>query len=227
MVIVARQVRRMIRREHLPFSRRAEHTMAMPALRRRWTAAQVRSLIDSAKTHWPRYELVDGELIVTPAPTSVHQIAVAVFLHLLRSYFRDEPVGVALTSPADLTLQPESIVQPDVFVVPRHEEVEREGKFSWAEITSLLLTVEVISPGSVRTDRVDKRDYYMTSDVDEYWVVDVDARMIERWRRDIDTPEAVVSEFAWLPRGAREPLRVDAAALFRQIWSESRSIGGR
>ena len=201
--------------------------MAMPAIRRRWTAAQVRSLIDQAETHWPRYELLNGELIVTPAPGGIHQIAVTAIVYLLRSYLKREPVGVVLTSPADIALQPESIVQPDVFVVPNRGGVEREGKFTWAEITSLLLTVEVISPGSVRTDRVDKRDYYMSSDVDEYWVVDVEARMIERWRRDRETPEAVVKAFEWLPRQAREPLRVDVAALFREIWTDYRSISGR
>lgn len=201
--------------------------MAMPAIRRRWTADQVRSLIDQAETYWPRYELLDGELIVTPAPAGIHQVAVKVIVYLLESYLRNEPVGVVLTSPADLALQPESIVQPDVFVVPNREGVERAGKFTWAEITSLLLTVEVISPGSVRTDRVEKRDYYMTSDVDEYWVVDVDARMIERWRRDRDVPDAAVKEFEWLPRGAGKSLPVDVTGLFRKIWSDYRAIGGR
>ena len=74
---------------------------------------------------------------------------------------------------------------------------------------------------------MEKRDYYMTSDVDEYWVVDVDARMIECWRRDRDVPEAVMREFDWHPRGARASLHVDVVAFFRKILADYRSIGGR
>jgi hypothetical protein len=59
---------------------------------------------------------------------------------------REERIGLVLTSPADLQLQPESIVQPDVFVVPRDEGVDRQDTLTWAGITSLLLAVEVSSP---------------------------------------------------------------------------------
>jgi hypothetical protein len=55
----------------------------MPAMRHRWTAADVRALISESPTHRPRYELIDRELIVTPAPAPIHQIAVAEFLLLL------------------------------------------------------------------------------------------------------------------------------------------------
>jgi Uma2 family endonuclease len=201
--------------------------MAMAAIRRRWTSAQVRALIEQSERHWPRYELLDGELLVTPAPGGIHQLAVSAIGFLLQKYMEQERIGIVLTSPADLQLQPESIVQPDVFVVPRHEGVDREDKFTWAEITALLLVVEVISPSSIRTDRIDKRDYYMTSPVDEYWVVDVDAQLIERWRRGRETPDAGRSGFEWAPAGARTPLRVDARALFDQIWSDYRAIRAR
>src|ERR1700730_17091006 len=58
----------------LPFSRRAEQTMRMPASARRWTADEVRALSDESRPG-PRYELIDGELLVTPSPRPVHQIA--------------------------------------------------------------------------------------------------------------------------------------------------------
>ena len=120
--------------------------MAMPAIHRRWTAAQVRALIAQSEQYWPRYELLGGELIVTPAPGGIHQVAVSTIQFHLQTHMKQEPIGVVLSSPADIELQAESIVQPDVFVVPRHEGVDREGRFTWAEITSLLLAVEVISP---------------------------------------------------------------------------------
>jgi hypothetical protein len=66
----------------LRFSRQAEHNMGMPAYARRWTAAEVRELTDESR-HWPRFELIDGELLVTPAPRPVHQIAVSELLRKL------------------------------------------------------------------------------------------------------------------------------------------------
>src|SRR6185503_547223 len=101
---------------------------------------------------------------------------VAELLALLIPYVADEDIGVALASPSDLELQPSEITQPDVFVVPLAAHVVADAHPSWADVTRLLLAVEVISPSSVRTDRVDKRDHYMDSAVPDYWIVDVDAR---------------------------------------------------
>ena len=122
------------------------------------------------------------------------------------------------------------MVPTDVFVVPRHdvpEGTEPAHPFEWAEIASLLLAVEVLSPSSERTDRVAKRDYYMTSPVSEYWVVDVDARIIERWRPQVMTPDPVRKSFAWQPSRAARPLDVDVATLFARIWGDYRAMRGR
>ena len=56
----------------------------MPAIRRRWTTAEVRSLMDESRA-WPRYELIGGELLVTPAPRGTHQLVVVELVVLLRS----------------------------------------------------------------------------------------------------------------------------------------------
>ena len=71
--------------------------MAMPAIRRRWTAADVRALQERA---WPRYELIDGELLVTPSPRSAHQLAVLEFAVALHQYCERNPVGVTTSSSA-------------------------------------------------------------------------------------------------------------------------------
>ena len=200
--------------------------MGMPALRHYWSADQVRALIDQSPTHWPRYELMRGELIVTPAPGGVHQVAVMRILALLIEYLGREPVGVALTSPSDIQLHPDTIAQPDIFVAPRKPKSDPDHKFTWADISSLLLAVEVVSPSSITTDRVEKRDYYMSAGVPDYWVVDVDARVIERWSPDRATPLVERSVLAWRPADARTALAIDLAKLFEQIWSDYRSIGG-
>ena len=143
-----------LRRAELHISPAAEQIVAMPALRKHhWTAADVRALMDNTR-HWPRYELLDGELIVTNAPTTAHQIAVSELLTRLSEYCKREDIGIALTSPADIELAPESIMQPDVFVVA-NDVIPSDEPFRWPHVRSLLLAVEVLSPSSLRTDRVD------------------------------------------------------------------------
>src|SRR6476660_2065851 len=96
--------------------------MAMAAeAGRRWTAREVRELIAAAPFATPRYELVDGELLVTPGPSRWHQRAVVELIVALNAYLRIEPVGHVLTSPSDVELEPEFITQPDIYVVPMAE----------------------------------------------------------------------------------------------------------
>ena len=187
--------------------------MGMPALsKHRWTAADVRALMDESR-HWPRYELLDGELLVTNAPTLAHQWAVTELVRIVANYCDREAIGMALVSPADIELAPESIMQPDVFVVPQHL-VPGDGDMKWPEITELLLAVEVLSPSTMREDRVRKRDFYLGHRVDEYWVVDLDARVIERWTPDRERPDIRRDELVWRPQNAGAPLLLDVARFF-------------
>ena len=99
--------------------------MAMPASdrerARRWTAREVRQLIAESPLQTPRYELVDGELLVTPSPTVPHQRAIAFLWRALDDYLHRNPVGDAYFSPSDVQLETGTIVQSDVFVVPPYE----------------------------------------------------------------------------------------------------------
>lgn len=189
--------------------------MGMPAAnRRRWTAREVRQLIADAPTNVPRYELVDGELLVTPSPGAPHQMAVTLLLVALHDYCEHEGIGVALTSPSDIELQPEDIRQPDVFVLPWPEwrRVAAEG-FPARE---LLLAVEVLSPSSGRIDRVRKRPGYQAH-VSEYWIVDIHALAVERWRPGDTRPEVVVEVLEWRPAGARGAFRLDLERFFKRV----------
>ena len=199
--------------------------MAMP-VSRHWTSADVRELIQEDRP-WPRYELLDGELLVTPAPRGPHQTAAAELLLLLRPYAYDRRIGVAFLSPADLELRPGTIMQPDVFVVPNGSVRVVGRDHEWSDITSLLLAVEILSPSSLRTDRVLKRDFYLTNNVQEYWIVDCDARVVERWRPEQETPELLRETLTWTPRPG-EPLLIDLPALFARIdetWQALRASG--
>ena len=199
--------------------------MGMPAIRRHWTTADVRALMDESRA-WPRYELIGGELIVKPAPGGMHQFAVSEIHVLLYNYLRDQHVAVALTSPADLELEPGTITQPDVFVIPEGGAAS-DGDFRWSDVTSLLLAVEVISPGSIRTDRVTKREYYMDVGVPDYFIVDVDARIVERWTQGRDTPEVLRDHLVWHPSGASTALAVSLPQFFDRIAAQMRFIRNR
>ena len=194
-----------------------EQIMGMPAVGRRWTAREVRALIEESPLASPRYELVDGELLVTPSPGFPHQRAVTRLLVELSAYFERERVGEVLTSPFDVELEPESVTQPDIFVLPPAEA--RRLLHEGLPALTLLLTVEVLSPSSSRHDRVRKRPLYQRH-VPEYWIVDLDARLIERWGTGDSRAEPVTTSLEWLPEGATSPFVLDVERFFAEVFAE-------
>ncbi|MBV9881277.1 MAG: Uma2 family endonuclease [Gemmatirosa sp.] len=177
-----------------------------------WTREEVLALQDAA-TNGVRYELIDGELLASPSPNDPHQRCVSLLLYFLVGYCRPHRVGWAMTSPADLSLDRESILQPDVFVVPWHTPAASRG---WEHVTRLRLAVNVLSPSTARGDRTVKRRYLQRMGVPEYWIVDHRARLVERWRPDDERPEIVTGTLPWHPDAAIEPLRIDLPELFTE-----------
>ena len=186
--------------------------MGMPATKR-WSVEEVRAMQDADRA-WPRYELVDGELLVTPAPTWTHQKAVVQLLLALADHLQRQPVGEVVASPADIELELGTVLQPDVFVVPVRD-VPPGG--TWRDVRGLLLAVEVLSPSSGRHDRVTKRRFFQRAGVPEYWIVDADSRVIERWRAGDERPELLDATLAWHPTGADEPFTLDLAGFFARV----------
>lgn len=194
--------------------------MAMPAAgresSRRWTASEVRQLINESPLQSPRFELVDGELLVTPAPSGPHQNAVLILATKLREYLTTSLVARVYVSPFDVELEPELIVQPDVFVVPMHEARRLVTELPARE---LLVATEVLSPGSARHDRVRKRPRYQHH-VPETWLIDLEARLIERWRPNDNRPELLFDELAWHAPAVPQPFRLDLPHYFRECFEE-------
>jgi Uma2 family endonuclease len=185
----------------------------MPQTETRWTAALVRALPDDGK----RYELVSGELVVTPAPALLHQQILAALYDRLRPYLQSTRAGQILWSPADLAFGEDEILQPDLFVVP--SSLPRQIR-RWTNITSLLLAVEALSPSTARYDRILKRRRYQRGGVPEYWIVDPDARVIERWRPNDERPEVASEILEWRPLTDSPALLLDLPALFAEAWGE-------
>ena len=174
-----------------------------------YTADMVRALPDDGN----RYEVVHGELLVTPAPRLWHQELSARLLAALRAYSDRERVGVVLASPADISWGRHILVQPDVFVVP----VEEARLQDWSKIRQLLLAAEVLSPSSTRADRFTKRRLYQERGVSMYWMVDGDAQLVEVWQPEAEFPAIERDQLTWHPEGASRPFMLTLKDLFRPI----------
>lgn len=130
--------------------------MVMPDTARRYTVEEVLAFPDDGN----RYEVVQGELLVSPSPRFAHQRGVARLLDLLRAYLKPMGLDCALPAPADITWgkrprDAEDLVQPDVFVV-----TAEQAAGEWLGVSHLLLAAEVVSPSTTRADRVVKRKTY-------------------------------------------------------------------
>jgi Uma2 family endonuclease len=185
--------------------------MAMPDLvERYWTAEDVRALPEDGK----RYECIDGELLVTPAPSFNHGYAVEFLRDRLRDYVREHVLGQLLSAPADVEVVAGSMVQPDLFVA---RSVTGARIRLTSDIAELVLAVEVLSPSTASRDRGVKRRFYQRAGVEEYWIVDLEARRVERWMPSSERAEVLDSTLAWRPRGARETLEIDLLAYFVEV----------
>jgi Uma2 family endonuclease len=174
-----------------------------------YTAEMVRAFPDDGNT----YELVYGELLVSPAPRPWHEEVAGRLYEALREYVRSEPVGHVFGSRSDISWGPDTLVQPDVFVVP----LEQARSLEWALICNLLLTVEVLSPSSVRADRFTKRRLYQEQAIPLYWIVDAEERQVEVWSPEVQFPSIEREGLVWHPAGARRAFGLALADLFRPI----------
>ena len=191
--------------------------MGMATEAKRWTREEVLALQDAAPAG-VRYELIDGVLLVSPSPNQPHQLVLAEFLFRLIAYCRRHGIGRVLTSPADLSLDGESIMQPDAFVTPADTPVRWKG---WGHVNRLLLALNVLSPSTARGDKTVKRGFLQRVGVPEYWIVDAHARVVERWRPEDGRPEVIDGTLTWQPVVSVEPLVIDLPQLFTEALGRS------
>jgi Uma2 family endonuclease len=131
-----------------------------------------------------RYQVVDGELIVTPSPNTFHQRALFTLAGRLDSYLQAHPVGEAFFAPFDVILRVEApaiVVQPDLLFV----SAERSAIVTEANIQGAPdLVVEILSPSNARLDTIRKLPLYAAAGVREYWIVHYQFDRIEVLRLD-------------------------------------------
>lgn len=138
-----------------------------------------------------RYEVLEGELTMVPAPGAPHQVVLANLNDTLRAFVKLHNLGMVLFAPLDVILAEDSIVQPDLLFIrkDRLAILKTEGVRGAPD-----LVVEVLSPSTAHHDRGVKRSLYGRHGVQEYWLVD---------------PQEQTVEVACLRDGALETVRVE------------------
>lgn len=144
-------------------------TMTQLPVRRRWDRHERDALPDDGN----RYELIDGVLIVTPAPQWRHQRASMRLSILLE---RCTPEGLeVLAAPFDITLADDSVLQPELLVAPIAALTQRGLS------GPPLLAIEILSPSTASIDRHVKKDRLRRAGCPHYWIVDPDDPSITAW----------------------------------------------
>lgn len=174
------------------------------------TIEELRALPDDGLRH----ELLDGVHVVTPAPEYPHQAVVGELYYGLRRALEGQDRLVLLAGPADIVLGPGTLVQPDLFVIAKEPLVRLRR---WSEAGVPVLAIEVLSPSTAARDRGAKRKLYQHAGVAEYWVVDLDARLVERWRPGDERPEVIGERLVWDPPQLGEPVVLDVARLLTGV----------
>ena len=132
-----------------------------------------RADLDDTPDDGHRYELIDGVLVVSPAPGHLHQRGV---LHLAMLLYAACPDDLeVLVAPFDVALNDETVMQPDVLVARRSDITPRDLP------TAPVLAVEFLSPSTRRFDLMLKRSRFESAGVGAYWVVDPDVPSITAW----------------------------------------------
>ena len=175
---------------------------------RLFTAADLASMPDDGQ----RYEIVRGELFVSPSPAMRHQrIVMRLALVLARYLERHGLVDQLLASPLDITLSRDTVVQPDLFVADTAAG-DRTGKAT--DVTTLFLVIEVISRSSARTDRADKREEYQKYGIPTYLIVDGDQRHVEVWTPEANAPTIERERLTWRHPALADECVIDLVKLF-------------
>ena len=119
-----------------------------------------------------RYELLNGELVMPPAPSTGHQIVSMVLGSLLYRFVSERKLGTVIAAPTDVVLSDTDVVQPDILFVSNQKShiLTRESVRGAPD-----LVVEILSPATAERDRTLKLDLYAQHGVKEYWIVDPDA----------------------------------------------------
>jgi Uma2 family endonuclease len=159
-----------------------------------------------------RYELLDGVLLVTPAPLPPHEVVIGRLFGSIANYLHPSGLGHVVARGA-VEIVPKTHLEPDILVFPADQPLDRK----WAAIRDWWLAVEVFSESSKIYDRDFKRNAYLAMGVAEVWLVDWwgEAVYVSRPGEPEDIPHA--DRFTWYPAAMERPLEIELSEVFRGL----------
>jgi Uma2 family endonuclease len=170
----------------------------------------VRADLDRLPEDGHRYEVLDGELFVTPLPPPRHQFAAAQLAARLLRYCRAQGVGEVL-GPAAVVFD-DSTLWPDVEVLPSIGRFDED--LEWEDLPLPLLVIEVLDDVTRRRDLGKKRAAYRRIGIPTLWLVDIDERHVIAHSGLTDAPVIVTDVLRWQPRGDVPPLEIPLETVF-------------
>jgi Uma2 family endonuclease len=169
-------------------------------------------MLDHLPDDGNRYELLEGILLVTPAPSSAHQIVATRLATILTGALRESgkahvvAVG-AVQQGTNTQLQPDILVFPSSF----------PPGADWRTIHGWWLAIEVMSPSSRVYDREVKRAAYLALGVEEYWLADLRDHSIEVWTPGSARSERATNTLVWRPAALGTAVMVNLEQVFQDV----------
>lgn len=158
-----------------------------------------------------RYEILDGILMVTPAPSPTHELVLARIRERLLAYLGPR---AEVFSHGAIQVRPRTHLEPDLLVAPL---IEQSSFKTWSEVQRWWLAVEVSGRGSRLYDRDAKQQAYLALGVRESWRADLEGRSIEVLRHGDPLTIAHRDALRWQPPELGTPLDLDVAAIFEGV----------
>lgn len=172
-----------------------------------WTIEQRDRLPDDGN----RYEVVYGELFLTPAPSVRHELVVRRLIEFVNVFASRHGLGTAFGSSTEVYLETQNVVMPDLVVFPLAEALLPAR---WRDMPTPILVAEVSSPETWRRDAAAKRSAYLAGNIADYWIVDHEectVTVVRPGRED----EQVTETLRWSPRATDAVLEIPLAEVFR------------
>jgi len=167
------------------------------------------------RDEYPRYELLEGELIEMVSPTARHQRILRRLVRVLDVYCEAQNLGEIFIAPLDVILSPTVVVQPDILFISKARRAELIGE----RITGAPdLAIEILSPATSARDFNQKRKLYARHGIQEYWIVDPDDETIEvqRLQGNVFSTLALFEKGQTLTSPTFEGLGMEVAQVFAE-----------
>ena len=180
--------------------------MHMATTTRRWRRADLERLPNDGN----RYEVLDGELFVTPQAAFRHQQVAARLIRKLGDYCEHHGIG-EVVGPGSVIFERESELQPDVQVIPGRRAPH--ANVAWEDLPLPILVVELLSDSTARRDLGKKREAYLRIGIPAYWVVDLQQPRVLVWSSVSIEPTIVTDVLRWQPLDAVSALETTIEVL--------------